>query len=179
MLVAIPSSSEAHHAAFSKLFDAYYPRLCLYAFQLVSDKPVAEDLVQDCYLRLWALRDHLELNTVTGAYLYTSVRHAAANYKRDHPLFIAIGDDHALPSSADPLSIAIAVETCHLLHQVIKTLPPRCQEVIRQLVIEGKETREVAETLQCTESTVRNQKAKGIALLRQRLQNFVLSLILF
>ena len=45
--------------AYATLFSAYYQRLCRYAMRFVRDDAATEDLVQDCFLRLYERREAL------------------------------------------------------------------------------------------------------------------------
>jgi len=55
------------------------------------------------------------------------------------------------------------------LHEAIYQLPPQCRTIFLKLYIEGKSIAETADELQLTASTIRNQKARGIKLLRVKL----------
>ena len=39
--------------AFRLLFERYYDNLLLYSFRILNDLEAAEDIVQDCFVRLW------------------------------------------------------------------------------------------------------------------------------
>ena len=57
------------------LFDRYYRPLVLYAGTLISDDTMAEDLVQEFFVRLWE-DDYLERieSKALSSYLFSSVR---------------------------------------------------------------------------------------------------------
>ena len=40
-------------SAFEALFRQYYPSMCVIAGKLVANREVAEDIVQDVFIRLW------------------------------------------------------------------------------------------------------------------------------
>jgi RNA polymerase sigma-70 factor (ECF subfamily) len=173
------TSTINEHLQFAALFDTYYPRLCLYAVKTLSDKSQSEDLVQDCFVRIWKRRSIVPLFAIGAAYLYTSVRHAIHNHQRNYSRRLAAVQDILPGIPADPATVLITSETFSLIHQAVQSLPPKCQQVFQLLFIEGRDTSAAAEQLQCSESTIRTQKAKGLTLIRQRLQHFLFSFLLF
>ena len=62
------------------LFRDYYIQLVLYVFRIVKIRSVAEDIVQDVFLKV--LEQH-QTKDIDIHYLYVSVRHLAFNYLRD------------------------------------------------------------------------------------------------
>ena len=55
------------------IFRAYYPRLCYFAFTMLDNKEMAEDMVQDVFLRLQGrLKDFFAENALKS-FLYLSV----------------------------------------------------------------------------------------------------------
>jgi RNA polymerase sigma factor (sigma-70 family) len=57
-------------------------------------------------------------------------------------------------------------EYLQLLYAQVNELPDRCREVFRLYFFEQRTTREIADLLNITEQTVRNQKTKAVHLLR-------------
>jgi RNA polymerase sigma factor (sigma-70 family) len=62
----------------------------------------------------------------------------------------------------------VTAETIHLLYKAIDELPVQCRKVFTKLYVEGKSVAEAAAEMKVTVSTVKNQKARGIKLLKPR-----------
>src|SRR5262245_32391779 len=60
--------------AFEALFHAYYDRLPLFALRFVPIPEVAEEIVATVFMRVWQLRERMEIRESLQSYLYTSVR---------------------------------------------------------------------------------------------------------
>jgi DNA-directed RNA polymerase specialized sigma24 family protein len=60
--------------AFRRLFDRWYTPMCRHALMFVGDEQVAEDIVQELFIRLWIRREQLNITTSVRSYLYRSVR---------------------------------------------------------------------------------------------------------
>jgi len=61
----------------------------------------------------------------------------------------------------------------------MEELPSECRMVFMKLFVEGKSVVEAAAELNVVVSTVKNQKARGIKLLRMRLTSFFVCSFLF
>ena len=67
---------------------------------------------------------------------------------------------------SDPLE---ASEFEALLFQIIKSLPPSCQQVFKLSRFEGKKNQEIADQLQISKRTVETQISKALKILRQKI----------
>lgn len=52
---------EGGQQAFSRLFTLYYRDLVLYAGRYLPEQAACEDIVQDTFLKVWNLRDRLDI----------------------------------------------------------------------------------------------------------------------
>jgi len=59
------------------------------------------------------------------------------------------------------------------LYTAIKTLPPECRKIFTLLYIEGKTVRETADELGLAFSTIKTQKARGLATLRKKIKPYL------
>lgn len=82
-------ASETALASIEDVFAAEEAPLVRYAFGLVGRRAVAEDLVQDAFLRLHQQWEEVEK---PRAWLYRCVRNRAYNYTRDHKREYLSGD---------------------------------------------------------------------------------------
>lgn len=70
-------------AAFETLFRRYYRYLYSVAIQYVKDPALAEDALQEVYLKLWTNRDHIDELQSIKSYLATAMRHQVLNTIRN------------------------------------------------------------------------------------------------
>lgn len=157
--------------AYDTLFLRLYPFFCYYASQFGLSSEEAEEVVQDCFYRLWQSQNALSDIQNIKAYLYTSVRNVSINQRkmqqrrlhRNHRYY------EALPRDAAPVDFAL-MESELLMHlrEAIRSLPEQCSKVMQLSYEQGFSGKEIAELLGVTVSTVNNQKARGVKLLRQR-----------
>lgn len=68
---------------FERLYIDYQPRLIAYALRFVGDSVEAQDLVQDCFVRLWD--DYAELEEDEAPMLlFTMMRHRCLNFLKQN-----------------------------------------------------------------------------------------------
>jgi len=154
--------------SFDHIFLSYHPALCVYATGIVGDAHVAEDLVEDVFIKV--LQRSMLKSPIEDwrAYLYLAVRNTCFKYlKRSlkfSPLELA-----GIEASEDSGDEFLHAEVFRQVMQAIEALPDKCGKVIRMSYLEEKSTPEIATALGVTESTVYNQKARGLSLLKKML----------
>ena len=158
---------------FEFFFREYYPALCFYAGRFVYDRSLAEDLVADAFVKLWMRRNSINEPRLIRSYLYASVRNASINEFRHRE----IEKEHAERYRymfREELDNAVLEEMVRkeLLRDVfaaVRELPRQCKKIISMLYRDGKGLREIAQEMDLSVSTIKNQKARGIVLVRRKL----------
>lgn len=172
-----------NESTYNLLFRKLYKPLCFFAFKITNDTQKSEDIVQDCFLKLWISKKVFKKFELAQSYLYLSVKNACfddlgrqeVKSKYDKTL---ISQD--IISEVTTLDLIIQAEVLRKVLLAIDSLPPKCKEVIHLTYNEGKTPKEIADELGISVSTVTNQKLRGITILKERLsKSEYLSLIIF
>jgi RNA polymerase sigma-70 factor (ECF subfamily) len=158
------------------LFDAHAEALKRYARRMVRSREMAEDVVQDVFLRLWRVWDRVDIGPNTRAYLYVATRSRALNYlKRERseerrrmtlPRGIA-GDEPALPAEGE--ARVEMDEIIRAIEQVLAAMPPRQREVAALRLRHQLTTAEIAQRLSISPRTVEVHVARATKALRAQL----------
>jgi len=69
--------------AFKQLFLQHHQKLGLFLYRLTRDRCLAEELVQDVFVKIWHHRQHLAKVQHVDGYLFTAARNLAMNALRD------------------------------------------------------------------------------------------------
>lgn len=178
LLEALQNGQEA---ALDTLFREHYAYLCQTVYRVLPDRVLAEDLVQEVFYDLWRKRQKLNVPQNWRAYLRRSAINRTLNYIRDQKMIV--DDETALPFDmssqeagaeqlleADELKVEIA--------QAIDELPERCRLVFGLSRFELLSNKEIAEQLNISVKTVENQMTKALKLLRIRLSEHLLTILL-
>ena len=73
-------TTEDNRLAFHRLFELYYPALCMYAKRFITDKETREDIVQDVFFAIWENRSRISVKTSARSYLVTCARNHCLNF---------------------------------------------------------------------------------------------------
>lgn len=164
------------------VFQQYYRPLCLYALHYLHDLDEAEDVVQDCFVRLLEAEKRDANSSVSSlsmsnpqnlkSFLYAAVRNACIDkLRRKNPIVQdispsdlsgIISDEQAVDSSSREAELWTAIEQ----------LPERCREIFLMSKRDGMTYREIAEELCLSEKTVEHQISKALKTLRGKKGDF-------
>ena len=155
-----------------ELFRRYYTRLCHFAFQLLEEKDMAEDIVQDSFLAFWNSSSQIADDPIAVKnYLYSSVRNACYNLHKRSKIkerYLQIQPTEEL-EEPKALQAMIRAEVMNEIYKVIQTLPRSCQQVFRMGYLEGLSNPMIADTLGISINTVKTQKQRALKVLRASL----------
>lgn len=169
----------------SSYFERHARQLLLFAYRRVSDEFVAEEVVQDAFVKLWASRQRLKSEAHIKSFLYLTTRNACIDYLRRSggrdPLHASELDENIIWGYEDMLAQIIHAETLQLIYAEVKKLPPTQQRVFQLTFLEGLTTEEICEELGITSNAVFVARSKALNKL-QRLfkgQSLLATLMLF
>ncbi|MBL7802593.1 MAG: RNA polymerase sigma-70 factor [Saprospiraceae bacterium] len=166
-------------AAFDALFRALYAPLCRYATGMCDGDPdLAEDLVQQAFVKLWEQRAQIDVRHSLRAYLYKMVHHQALNRLR-HLRTRERYQNEQLRHPEEATQLADP-DLSRKIHQALETLPPQCRQIFELSRFEELKYREIAELLQLSVKTVETQMGKALRLMRLHLADYLaLGFLLF
>jgi RNA polymerase sigma-70 factor (ECF subfamily) len=154
-------------AAFTQLYLHYGKKLIQFAVSLIRSREIAEELVEDVFVKLWSNRERIrEIDNLT-VYLYVSVKNKALNAlsSKAHELIAAPFDylDTVMDEFApDPYNLMITVEMMTRMREAIESLPPRCKLIFKLVREDGLKYKEVAEILNISVNTIDVQMAIAV-----------------
>ena len=62
------------------LFKLYYSKLCIYATTFVKVPDLAEEIVQETFIKFWGNRNAIEIDRTFKSYIFRSVHNNCINY---------------------------------------------------------------------------------------------------
>ncbi len=167
-------------SSFEFIFKKNFSRLKKYSLGMVRNYEVAEDLVQDAFIKLWEKRKELHSVDSIPGLLYTIVRNNCLNYLQKNKLREQYVEAFRFESPTQELFIRSFLEEEELkeerlrfqneLERVLTILPDKCREVFELSRFEGLTNKEVAVFMGVTVKTVEKHLAKATKLLREALK---------
>ena len=130
------------HVAFDAVYERYRPRVFGFVLRMTGDRMLAEDLLQETFLRLAATARTLPPDTRLGPFLFTVARNLFVDQRRRALLdFDRIRDLRLWPSrprryEPTPLELSEASETARRVEAALQSLPDSYREVVLLCAVE-------------------------------------------
>jgi RNA polymerase sigma-70 factor, ECF subfamily len=155
-------------APVAELYRRYGTRLYRFGVQLLGDGGLAEELVQECFVRLWRTAGRFDIGRGTvAAYLFVIARSIAADLrKRPSSRPLAPVEEEQLPAQpddADRLVASLAVQ------DALDSLSPAHREVLLLVHNEGLTQTQIAGRLGVPLGTVKTRMFHGLRALKSAL----------
>ena len=160
--------------SFKALFKEHYNVLCNYAFSFLNNHQLAEDAVQDVFLKIWTKKESIDLDQNIRSYLFSAVKNKSLEIIRKHKH--EIQKIHNMPTKEvkiDSLVQPSVIDNYLLkerLNKSIRQLPAKCQDIFVLSKIEGLTYDEIAELRNISKKTVENHISKALKILRKTLR---------
>ena len=173
---------KGNKAEFGKIYDDFFEMLYAIGLQYTSDRDIAENIVQDTFIRLWENHETLLPQTNIRNFLYTVARNLCLNYLRDQRTlwkYLNQVKSHEYDYAIESLKLLgesfLEFEELNAkVEQAIENLPEELKIVFRMSRFEDLKYREIAERLQLGEKTVEARMTKALKILRIELRDYLL-----
>jgi len=152
----------------AELYRRYGGRLYRFGFQQLGDKGLAEELVQECFVRLWRTAGRFDIGRGSvAAYLFVMARSIGADLrKRPSSRALAPVEEARIP--AQPDSADRIVETI-MVQDALGALSAAHREILVLVHAEGLTQIQIAERLALPLGTVKTRMFHGLRALRAAL----------
>ena len=158
------------HAAFDEVYDAYRARLYTFLVRLSRSREVADDLIEELWLRLVIHAGRLRPDTRVGAWLFAVARNIYLNYCRSRACDASV-ESAAMaiwptsPAEPSPFEATAANELERRIERAITVLPCRYREVLLLVAVEGFSQAEAAAVCELTPEALRQRLSRARAML--------------
>lgn len=167
--------------AFTSIFQTYYQVIYQFALKLSGDSEDAADIAEDVFLNLLEEKPTLNDATHLKAFLFRSVRYKWMDLRkkriRDHAREQQYGAEQEQEETTY-LAQVMRAEIILELRKAIEGLPGQAGKIISMTYLEGKSNQETADELNLSIQTVKNQKRRGLNLLKGRLSGNTYQILL-
>jgi RNA polymerase sigma-70 factor (ECF subfamily) len=149
-----------------QLHDRYFNLLCLYAFKSAQSPEVMEELVSDCFIKLWENRKTIEIETSVKHYILIMLRNSIIDYQRKNK-FITI----SLDNIKEPIDEDFFDEqkVYAVLYSALEKLPEKRRIILELAVFESLSYNKIAEKLYISRNTVKTQISRAYSFLREKI----------
>jgi RNA polymerase sigma-70 factor (ECF subfamily) len=165
----IKDLKKGDHKAFNDLFDCYYHPMCSFISSIIPGKDVVEDIVTDCFVKIWEERKSLEIHCSVRNYLLTLAKNSAISHLRKNKIHhIEIEKAAKIIFEEDPPLMREA-DVYNKLYQAVSKLPEQRQKILRMATFDKKSYADIAKELNISINTVKTQMARSYRFLKSEL----------
>lgn len=159
--------------AFSVLFNTYHQDLGSFLVRLTRSSVLAEEIVQETFLKIWLNRSELTHIKSFRAYLFTISRNQALNALRDETRRIYLSDEDLseMMLTDDPSGFHHEKEELFTaVEQAVTLLPPQQQKAWKLNKEQGLPYQKVAEQMKLSPETVKRHISLATASISKHLK---------
>lgn len=164
-------ASKGDQNAFAQLFNLYSDKLYSFIVSMSGSDQVAEDVVQDVFLKIWHNNQELANIENFNSYLFRTAHNHAVNIMKRMAKETLILSQIATRSGASKFETFFDVEYKELQHfyqQAIENLPPQQKLVFTMSREKGLKQQEIAQILNISIPTVKSHMTQALRFLRKQ-----------
>jgi len=157
---------------FRALFDRYHQDIYRYALSLLKVNELAEEVVQDVFLKIWQNREQLDPAFSFKSYLFTIAKHRCLNMLRKaaHDKKLREQVFYKKQHTNTTEDYISDTEYEKIKAQAISQLPPKRKLIFEMSRNDGKSYEDISTELGISVSTVKTQMSKALETIRHFLR---------
>jgi len=163
--------SEGDENAFRQLFHRYVPELQPLVRHITKTDAVAEDIIQETFLKLWISRDKLAAIENPRSWLLKIVFHLSFSYLRRQAVhdkaMNKLEEEQQVFTPETDLAYSTMVK---LIADAVAQLPPQAKRIYLLSREKGMKIPEIADELSLSPNTVKNSLVRSLQAIRKHLE---------
>ena len=160
-----------NQGAFDSIFNTHYEPLVRVAHSLVSDLAVAEDVVQEVFIKFWERRETVNIEKTIYGYLKQAVIFRSIDYLRKTKRL----NEHILIHQQSTLQLnlhtpekeLLSKENLKAIYEKIEALPEKSKLIFKLSRFEELSYSEIAQQLNVSVKTVEYHISRALEILRE------------
>ena len=179
--ILLEQVSQDNEEAFRKVFDHYKAPFYVTAFKMTRSRSIAEEIVQEVFVRLWMKRKLAAAAKNPEGYIFTILHNCIYAHFRKLAQERQVRSKAKLTEeeSESPIeSLLLEKEHRGIIEKTISGLPAQQKVIYKLAKQEGMSREEIARQLNLSPNTVRNHLAAAVVHLRNSLKKVISALVL-
>lgn len=161
-------------SALKILHNKYYNPMWLWASNFIQNESIAEEVVSDCFIKLWENRKRIFIEKSLKSYMFLMLRNRIISSIRKSRNRLEVNFD-ILPDIPDD-ELINQHEFYAELYSAINKIPDQRRKILELAAFESLTYKEIAERLNISINTVKTQMGRAYQFLKEELapKNFLL-----
>ncbi|WP_333698289.1 RNA polymerase sigma factor [Bacteroides congonensis] len=182
-LTLVKQLKQGNHLAFTILYKKYASQAFALSFKYLCNKILAEDAVQNLFLKLWLKKEELREDIPVNRLLFTILKNDLLNILRDSKSDIFVLDDclevlNYIESDEDADNQDIDNEQLELIRTAINRLSPQRRKIFF-LKMSGKySNQEIADKMHLSVNTIKFQYSQSLKQLKEWVREITIMCLL-
>lgn len=157
--------------SFELIYKEFWSKLYIYAFNVLREREICEDIVQEIFVDLWTKRHEIQIIDI-DLYLYQSVKNQIFNHFRKSKYkkqlltkFNLLSTQYKIDELYEKKVIRVNIK------KASSKLPEQRRIIFQMSRYDGLSNKEISESLDISLQTVKNQISKSLKFIRKSLKN--------
>jgi RNA polymerase sigma-70 factor (family 1) len=164
------SEVSSEEEAFQNLYRLFYKPGIAFLMTIVKDREESENMLQDVFMKIWLRKEKIALDISLKPYIFTSLKNIAFDYlkkmERDNQMKKTFLERMQEPYNQESINEDVTVK---VVSSAIARLSEKRKMIIKLNIEDGKSYQEIAQIMQISKNTVKNQLIKA----KQHLRNYI------
>ena len=165
----VKAQKEGNQLAFSIVYKTYAAQTFSLAFKYLLNKELAEDAVQNLFLKLWLKKEEIDETKPINRYLFTMLKNDLLNTLRDSKKNIYLLEDclsMVLELEDNSQNENLKQEQMNIIQQALEQLSPQRRKVLEMIVSGKYSNQEIADKLNLSINTIKFQYSQSLKQIR-------------
>ncbi len=168
-VILIDRLRNGDETALTELYNKFWQSLFMSSYNVLKDRELCEDIIQDIFMNIWHNREKLEIHISLKGYMYACARYQVFNHirKNKDKIHVELFDDlEKRFQYTTPETQLMHDELVYHINSIVENLPEKCQLVYKLSREEQLSHKEIAERLSISTKTVENHITKALHTIR-------------
>ena len=176
----VKALKEGNQLAFSIVYKTYAAQTFSLAFKYLLNKELAEDAVQNLFLKLWLKKEEIDETKPINRSLFTMLKNDLLNTLRDSKKNIYLLEDclsMVLELEDNSQNENLKQEQMNIIQQALEQLSPQRRKVFEMKVSGKYSNQEIADKLNLSINTIKFQYSQSLKQIRATVRELSLLLL--
>jgi len=167
--------SQGNELAFTKLYNEYKNVVFSTALKITKSRILAEEVVQDVFLKIWQNHENLAEITNIENYLFIISRNHIFDMikKIARDTSLVVDSNYKSTSTNDTEDTIKDNQYNIILNQIVDQLPPQQQKIYKMAKWDGLSHQKIGEDLGISTETVKKHMAQALKFVRTKISPYV------